>query len=203
MLIVANWKENPLSAKEAEAIISEMPQREDVVVCPPHPFLYLGEKVTLGAQDCSAKMEGSFTGEVSAGMLKSLGCRYVIIGHSERRALGEDKETVDKKIEMALSAEITPIVCISSVEEIPLEKKIIIAYEPLSAIGTGNAYPFSEAKKKRKEIGEDVTVLYGGSVDEENVSEYIDAGFDGVLVGGASLDPLKFNQIIKRCDQKN
>jgi triosephosphate isomerase len=133
-------------------------------------------------------------------MLKDLGLEYVIIGHSERRALGETNEMINKKIMAALKNRLKPILCIDKISQIKkdLKGKIIIAYEPLFAIGTGKPCSIEKAKKMRRSLIRFKTVLYGGSVNSENAKDYIKkAGFQGLLVGGASLDAQEFIKIVK------
>jgi triosephosphate isomerase len=210
LLIVANWKMNPLTFKEAKFLFDSVKKRiknikgVQVVICPPFPFiLNLKSKILnpkLGAQDCFWKEKGAFTGEVSPAMLKNLGAEYVIIGHSERRALGETNEMVNKKIMAALKNELEPILCIDKISQIKkdLKEKIIIAYEPLFAIGTGKPCSIEKAKKMRTSLIRFKTVLYGGSVNSENAKDYIEkAGFQGLLVGGASLNPKEFIKLVK------
>lgn len=166
-IIIANWKMNPQSQKEAEVLFSKIlknfkSKKNKVVICP--PFLYLdklkklSKKISLGAQDVFYEKKGAFTGEISASMLFDLGISYVIIGHSERRKLGEVNIDINKKIKTALSFGITPILCIgederdehhsyfniikNQIEEClsginkKLLSKIIIAYEPVWALST-------------------------------------------------------------------
>ncbi|MEK7219451.1 MAG: triose-phosphate isomerase [Patescibacteria group bacterium] len=167
-IIVGNWKMNPASLKEAEKLFANIAKslsgakKTDIVICP--PFLYieklkkLSRKIILGAQDAYGKDVGAFTGEVSPLMLYNLGVRYVILGHSERRALGEDNEVVNKKIKASLTVGLSPILCVGESErdenhsyfnliKTQLEEclagisknsisKIIIAYEPVWAISS-------------------------------------------------------------------
>ena len=203
------------------------------VVCP--PFCYVGPAkeilkslVALGGQDCSWVEKGAFTGEVSAPQLASIGCGYAIIGHSERRQkFGETNESVNKKIKAALAAGLMPILCCGETREERIDGKIsdivelqvkeglkdvdmavtpvIIAYEPVWAIGTGDSCGVEEAKFVRNfisnAISDKVAVLYGGSVNSKNAASYLkDAGFDGLLVGGASLDPKEFSLIVAATD---
>lgn len=167
-LIVGNWKMNPLSLKEAGRLWRDMLQnisstkKTEVVICPPHVFAdrlgKMGRKVILGAQDAFFGEVGAFTGEVSAAMLYEMGARYVIFGHSERRALGESGETINKKIKSALTVGIRPILCVGeqtrdenhgyfNIVKAQLEEnlkgtpknvidKVIIAYEPVWAISS-------------------------------------------------------------------
>jgi triosephosphate isomerase len=212
-----------------------------VVLCP--SFVSLGEvgkilkgtKIKLGAQDCFWESQGAYTGEVSATYLREIGCEYVILGHSERRKyLNETDEMVHQKVRMALSAGLTPIVCVgetfSQRQEgakdyiliqqttkaleginLGLEKKIIIAYEPVWVIGTGQAISPSEAESAHQVIRQALLdifpelmveksfrIIYGGSVDSINVKNFVCLkNTSGVLVGGASLDAGEFIQLIK------
>ncbi len=229
--IVANWKMNPLTRKEAEELFSFFKKTTDkrgkVIFCPPFPYLHLGENLNLGAQNCFPERKGSFTGEVSPYMLKDLGCDYVIIGHSERRSvLGEDFFFVKRKVETSINAGLTPILCVgeekregtdasgeikeqirSALERVSF-KEIIIAYEPVFAIGTGSACPIEVAAERRfliedilsqmKIEKDSVPILYGGSVNAENAKGYLlEGGFQGLLVGGASLEKEEFTKIIE------
>ncbi len=224
-IVVANWKMNP--QKEEEAIrIAKFSDREGVVICPPFVFLSTVKKevknADVGAQNCFFEKQGAFTGETSPVMLKNYSCKYVIIGHSERRELLYEKEDdIKKKIKILLDEKITPIFCVGEDEKSEeslrnqlkvLEdtslKKIIIAYEPQFAIGTGKSCDIEEAEKKKvfiksilaksHEGGEKTIVLYGGSVDSKNALSYIEeAGFDGLLVGGASLKEKEFGRLLK------
>jgi triosephosphate isomerase len=207
-----------------------------VVVTP--PFVYidaaarLAGSVTIGAQNCSDQESGAFTGEVSAAMLASRGVRCVIAGHSERRQLyGETSAMVARKIERAIAAQLLPVLCVGedlSVRESggaaafvarqieaagsrALEQagQVVIAYEPVWAIGTGrNASGAMVAETVagiREAVGRfwpsrhgDAPVLYGGSVTPENIGDlWANGGIDGFLVGGASLDSTKFLAILR------
>lgn len=226
-LCVANWKMNPSSQKEAEEIASATDKR-GVVVCPPFVFLETVRKTikeaSMGAQNCSAEEKGSYTGEVSPFMLGSMGCEYVILGHSERRDhFGENSLQVARKASLAQKAGLVPLICVGEKEESSKEEKekeiesflkeqietslkgvdpegVILAYEPIFAIGSGNPCP-PELARKRKEFIKSVaplSLLYGGSVNKENASSYLfESGFEGLLVGGASLHPEEFCQIAK------
>jgi triosephosphate isomerase len=175
--------------------------------------------------------KGAFTGEISPIMLKDLGCQYVILGHSERRIhFGETDEIVNKKLKAAIKEKLKPILCIGETEKERKNGKtfqvlkrqlkedlshlttqslnhLIIAYEPVWAIGTGNACQPKEAKevvlflrKFTQPLFHSTTlplILYGGSVNSKNAADYIIIGFDGLLVGGASLNPKEFVKIIK------
>ena len=207
----------------------------EMAICPPFTDLYAaaeklkGTKVKLGAQNMHWEETGAFTGEVSPLMLKEIPCDYVIIGHSERRQyFAETDETVNKKIKSALKHNIAPIVCVgeslaqreegitidfvmtqveNALKDIKPEdaKKIVFAYEPIWAIGTGKTASASDAqevigairnkieKLYNKDVAEEVRILYGGSVKPENIKELMaEADIDGALVGGASLKPDSF-----------
>ena len=210
-LIVANWKMNPSTLEEAKSIFNQV-KETGAVICP--PFVYLSALGANGAQDCFYEEKGAFTGEVSPQMLKNLAVEYVILGHSERRKYQkETNELVGKKIEAALGAGLKVILCVDRVSQIKNALKEIgnwklkienlaVAYEPLFAIGTGKACPPEKAEKMRvaikKVLGESALVLYGGSVNSQNTEDYIKkAHFDGLLVGGASLKPQEFIDIVK------
>jgi len=189
----------------------------EIVICP--PFLYILNlksqilNLKLGAQDCFWEEKGAFTGEVSPKMLKDLGrCDYVILGHSERRKyLKETDEMINKKIKAALKSDLTPILCIENISQLKKrtkdllrkeQKKLIIAYEPVFAIGTGKPCTPEKAKEMKtaikKIINKDISIIYGGSVNSQNAADYIKmAGFQGLLVGGASLNPAEFIKVVK------
>ncbi|HET9408993.1 MAG TPA: triose-phosphate isomerase [Candidatus Sulfotelmatobacter sp.] len=214
--------------------------RDEIVICPPYIDLAAaleaakGSNIAVGAQNVHWKEEGAFTGEISAGMLKFLGVTHVIVGHSERRQyFGETDDTVNLRLKSALEAGLTPICCVGEVLEereagltedvlrrqcvrafhaISAKKaaKLVIAYEPVWAIGTGKtATPDLAAEAHmviRKEAAEifgdefagKLRILYGGSVKPENASALMaQEEIDGALVGGASLDPKSFTAIVK------
>ncbi len=215
-----------------------------VVICPPAVFLpVLVASVStrksyggfaFGAQNCHWEVSGAFTGEISAGMAADSGAEYVILGHSERRQfMGETDEIINLKIKAACKAKLKPILCVGEKanEEMGLVveqqliaalaglsvnqmKDMIVAYEPVWAIGTGNNCSpdnaLSAALVIRKTItklysrflAEKVPVLYGGSVNGQNDISYItQARMDGLLVGGASLDAGEFVKIVKNVGQ--
>lgn len=198
----------------------------EIVICP--PFLYLpflkSKNVffKLGAQNVFWEKKGAFTGEISPLMLKEFGVDYVIVGHSERRnILKETDEMINKKLKILLELKFHPILCIGESEKERKRKKtyfvlkkelkkafkniaptplILIAYEPIWAIGTGKACEPKEALEVLnflKRLFPKNKVLYGGSVNSSNASDYIKVGFDGLLVGGASLDWKEFLSIVK------
>ena len=214
--------------------------RDEIVVCPPYLDLQAalesakGSQIAIGAQDVYWKDEGAFTGEISSPMLVALGCTHVIIGHSERRQyFAETDDTVNLKLKSALEHGLTPIVCVGEVLEereagltedvlrrqclrafnaISAKKaaKLVIAYEPVWAIGTGKtATPQmasdahllirgEAAKAFGDEFAAQLRILYGGSVKPENATALMsEEEIDGALVGGASLDPKSFAAIVK------
>ncbi|MDR1474444.1 MAG: triose-phosphate isomerase [Endomicrobium sp.] len=211
----------------------------DVLICPTFTALYAvnsevkGSNINIGAQNLFWEPKGAFTGEISPAMVKDAGCSYVLIGHSERRQyFGETNETVNKKIKAALAAELIPVVCIGetlkeredNVTFKVIEKQIkegladltaeqaviiVIAYEPVWAIGTGKTATPHQAQEAhafaRKVYGEmygnasqKVRILYGGSVNPASVSELMkQSDIDGGLVGGASLEAESFTKLVK------
>jgi triosephosphate isomerase (TIM) len=222
-LIVGNWKLNPLTVDEAVALASkiEVSSVNEVVICPPLPFLESIEYPHVGAQDCSPHIKGAYTGEVSPAQLQSMGVKYCIIGHSERRTLGETDELINAKLKALLDYKITPILCVGfgttadqdtlsvmeSVKEqllLDLEDidptKVVVAYEPVWAIGSKNPATPDHAEQIALYIAtkHDVKrVLYGGSVNSTNAAGFLaEPHIAGLLIGGASLLPDDFNKII-------
>jgi len=218
LFIVANWKSHK-TIKETEQWLHDFHKglnskqvslrSKEIIIAPSFNLLehahYSSNNLkfilSFAAQNVSCFDEGPYTGEVSARQIREL-VSYVIIGHSERREhFAEDQSMIDQKIQQALKYELVPILCISNLGQIKNEKlKMIVAYEPLFAIGSGkpdtpeNA---SEVSGKIKEVLGKIPVLYGGSVSSENVSSFTKMpNIDGVLVGGASLDPRGFLEII-------
>ena len=208
-------------------------------ICAPFPQLetlgeaFRGTGIGVGAQNVHYEKEGAYTGVVSVPMLQSLGVDYCIVGHSERRQyFNESDETVNLKLKALLETEITPILCVgedlfqrernyqdklvaeqvqNALRDIPAEKaeKMVIAYEPIWAIGTGRTATPIQANQMcgliretliemyGDETADRVIIQYGGSVKPENASEIMNMDeIDGALVGGASLDPLKFIEIV-------
>jgi triosephosphate isomerase len=240
-LIIANWKCNPVTVKEAENLFNSVKKGvkdikgAEVVICPPFIYLSKLEGLILGAQNCFWQDKGAYTGEVSVAMIKNLGCNYIIIGHSERRKhFQETDETISKKLKAALLSGLSVIFCVGETQEereedkteqilhqeivsglngVPLSKipNLIIAYEPVWAIGTGNACDVEESQKMalviRKiiskiynlNISKKIRILYGGSVNSKNGQAYLnEGGFQGLLVGSASLDPKEFVDLVKK-----
>lgn len=243
-IVIGNWKMNPLSFKEADKLFNDIKKiisdvkKTEVVICA--PFLYLenlkklSKKISIGAQDSFWEEKGAYTGEISNEMIAKMGAKYVILGHSERRAMGENDIDINKKIKSAISAGILPILCVGEStrdenhEYLNLVKKqieeclhgvsknfiskVIIAYEPVWAIGKGaireaTTEEFREMNvfirkiltdKFGVEAVEKVRIIYGGSVHPENAEGFLKEGqADGFLVGRDSLDPKKFSAIVK------
>lgn len=248
-LMTGNWKMN-LNHLEAIAVAQKLVyslsdadyDAVDVAIIPPFTdirsiqTLIDGDRLrlTYGAQDLSPEASGAFTGDISGSMLHKLGCTYVLVGHSERRAIHEESDAlVNRKMKAALAHEMVPIMCVgeelsvresgthvshvvrqirAGVESLtkPDLKKIVIAYEPVWAIGTGKVATPEDAQEvcaaireemeniASAQIAQTMRILYGGSVKSSNVREIMaQPDVDGALVGGASLDPQEFATIIK------
>lgn len=218
-LLVANWKMNPQTAAEAIQLARAIDKKNVVIAA---PFVYLAnlklkiKNSELCAQDVFWQEKGAYTGEISPMMLKKLGVEYVIIGHSERRVLGETDEIINKKIKAALSVGLKIILCVSEKKFIQNQIRkdlkgikiinLIIAYEPTWAIGTGKADTQENSKKVLnfiKSLFKDkLKVLYGGSVNSKNAAGFLNM-FDGLLVGNASLNAKEFGKIIKDAHFRN
>jgi triosephosphate isomerase len=214
----------------------------DVIIAPPFTALFpvaealKGASIHLSAQNLHWEEEGAYTGEISAGMLVGIGCEYVIIGHSERRILfNENSNEINRKIKTALKFNLGPIFCVGetlseresgqtfSVIKRQIEeglfnlssgdtRSIVLAYEPVWAIGTGKTATPGQAEEVHRFIRDTMTeiygkdtssntaILYGGSVNPDNISDLINQpDIGGALVGGASLDVERFIKIVKRC----
>lgn len=243
-ILAGNWKMNKttVDAEElAAALVSLVSAAKDreIVLAPPFTSLEAvsetirGTNISLSAQNMHWEDKGAFTGEISAEMLLDLGCKYVIIGHSERRQyFGETDETVNKKVRKALAKGLLPIMCVGetlaereagNLSEVisrqvtgglkdvtPDEmRKVVIAYEPVWAIGTGKTATPEQANEVHAlirqqvqqvysaDIAEGLRIQYGGSVTPENVSQLMAMpDIDGALVGGASLKPESFAAIV-------
>ena len=248
-LMAGNWKMN-LNHLEAIAVAQKLVysladkdyDEVDVAIIPPFTDIRSiqtmvdGDRLRLqyGAQDLSPEASGAFTGDISGSMLAKLGCTFVVIGHSERRAIHhEDDALINRKIRAALTHELTPIFCVG--EDLPVResgahvshvirqvraglegfhkpelKKIVIAYEPVWAIGTGKSATPEDAQEVcaaireeiqqigSAEIATNMRILYGGSVKSSNIAEIMkQADVDGALIGGASLDPEELAKIAK------
>lgn len=244
-LVAANWKMNGLRrdgverARDLAARVRRRTPKCEVVVCPPATLVHVvgevlsGSLVALGAQDCHAADNGAHTGDVSASMLADAGCRFVIVGHSERRyGHGEGDTTVRGKAEAAHRAGLIPIVCVGESEaereagrtlEVVASQlqgslpqgtgpaNVVIAYEPVWAIGSGRTPSVDEVADvhrhlrrllvdQRGEEGRGVRLLYGGSVTPRNAPDLLGAEeVDGALVGGASLKADDFWAICESC----
>jgi len=256
LLIVGNWKCNPVTQKEAEHLFVSIKKEikkineVEVVVCPPSIYSFLfkqgknkskDNEIQLGAQNCFWENKGSYTGELSSLMLKDFECKYILIGHSERRDYFKEADNeINKKIKSVLKNRLKPILCVGEksrdsfdsegkpINEMSLiiseqvEKglagvsqsrisDVVIAYEPVWAIGTGIPCLPDDAMKAAllikktltnlysRSIAEKVKILYGGSVISQNAVDYIkSASMDGLLIGGASLNASEFVRIINK-----
>lgn len=244
-IIAGNWKMHK-TIDEAISIAVGLKRKfytfseSDVVICPSFTALskvhdeIIDSSIMLGAQDIHWEEEGAFTGEVSPNMLKDAGCRYIIVGHSERRHIfGETDEEVNKKIKVVLKHGMIPIMCIGErleerdggmtlevlgrqltrgLKDVPKEDvvRIVMAYEPVWAIGTGRTATPQQAQEAHKFIREfieqsfnketsvKIRIQYGGSVKPENIANLMaQEDVDGALVGGASLDVNSFTEIVQ------
>jgi triosephosphate isomerase len=244
-ILAGNWKMHK-TVTEAVALAQELgkltadAKEVDIVVCPTFTSLFVvrealsGTNIKLGAQNMHWEKQGAFTGEISPGMLKDVGCQYVIIGHSERRQyFAETDQTVNHKLKAAFANEITPIFCVGetleqresgTTEAVVCEQvraglaglsaeqvaSMVIAYEPIWAIGTGRTASAEDAnavcrfiritvaKLFGQESADKVRIQYGGSVKADNIAELMaKSDIDGALVGGAALDAVGFSKIVK------
>ncbi len=244
-LIAGNWKMNKTTDEAAETarqLVERVAGVTDVDIMIAPTFTALApvfkviqnSPVALGAQNLFWENEGAYTGEISAAMLKSVGCRYCIIGHSERRQyFGETDETVNKKIQAAIQVDLKPVFCVGETEKereseqtlSVLDKQVkkgleglvsdqldmlVIAYEPVWAIGTGKTATDAQAQEVHQFIrslveknfgnalSDSIRILYGGSAKPDNITGLMSMpDIDGGLVGGASLDAESFSEIIK------
>ena len=248
-IIAGNWKMN-MTPSQAKALIEEMKPLVskvkwcEMVLCVPYVDIPAavkaakGSKIAIGAENMHFEPKGAYTGEISADMLKALGVKYVIIGHSERRQyFAETDETVNKKVKVAIENGLRPIVCVGeSLEERELDiwpevvrkqvkcalngvavddvKKVVIAYEPIWAIGTGKTATADQANEVCGAIRDclrelygaraarAITVQYGGSMNAGNAAELLSKpDVDGGLIGGASLKADAFTAIIEAANQ--
>jgi triosephosphate isomerase len=235
ILIIANWKLNgnwSFNEEYASAFSNGLKEVDvtgrQIVICPPSIYLQqlngliLDQEIYFGGQDLSDEISGAFTGEISGVMLKEFGCRYVLVGHSERRVRHqESNEMVVKKALNAIAAGLTPVVCVGEtleqrqalqMQEVLSKQvdsilqglgehaeQIVLAYEPIWAIGTGQTASAEQAQevhgwlretigKKSHSIAENLPIIYGGSVKSDNAKQLLEmSDIDGLLVGGASL----------------
>ena len=246
-IVAGNWKMNTLMpegevlVKQLEFLTREMESDVEIVIAPPFTHLavlgkYMKEnrmKIALAAQNCADHDKGAYTGEVSASMLRNLGCKYVILGHSERREYyAENSESLYKKINLVINEGMQPIFCVGEkLEEREAHRhfevvaqqikdvlyrlrgveldNVIVAYEPVWAIGTGMTATSDQAEEMhayiRRVIGDKfgdhsdrIPILYGGSCKPSNAKEIFSKDdVDGGLIGGASLDAKDFIEIVK------
>lgn len=215
MWIIANWKSNKNIAEALDWIAQvglAIPANEQlkVVVCPAFSALSEVKKAVtvgnfpliLGAQDLSPFEAGAYTGEEPAELLSQL-VSLAILGHSERRQnFKEDDDLIAKKTGQALASSIIPLVCVQGIDTPVPEGCKLVAYEPIFAIGTGNPdtpeNANEAAKKLKQKYGEDLEVIYGGSITSENIKEFLALeNISGALVGNASLDPQEFLKICR------
>ncbi|MCX6139079.1 MAG: triose-phosphate isomerase [Ignavibacteriales bacterium] len=245
-IIAGNWKMNK-DVEESAQLLEELKKQTlapgvTAIVCPPYTSLteavriLKGSSIQLGAQDVSLQDDGAYTGEISIRMLKSAGCSYVIVGHSERRQyFKESDELINAKAKKVLANGLTPIVCVGETLQereggitekivttqvkgvmagIPAEDaaKVIIAYEPVWAIGTGKTASPAQAQEVHKlirtlltslysaTVADEIVVQYGGSVKPDNAKELLSQlDIDGALVGGACLKADSFAAIVNAC----
>lgn len=245
-LIAGNWKmfktcsEAVETAKQLVNLLTEDSKKTDVMIAPTFTALALvseavkGSNVAVSAQNLFWENQGAYTGEISASMLVSAGCKYVIIGHSERRQyFGETDQSVNKKVRSAINNNLTPILCVGESDkereaqetfsvldrqiknglqefsQSDLLKTLVIAYEPIWAIGTGKTATSDQAQDVHfflrsliekifgKRLSESIRILYGGSVKPDNISQLMTmSDIDGALVGGASLEAETFARIV-------
>ena len=247
-VIAGNWKMNKTPSETKEFMTqfkNILPKGRwcDIALCVPAVCISAAvramreTRVGIGAENCNANPSGAYTGEIATNMLTDAGCKYVIIGHSERRAMGETDADVNAKVLAALDAGLTPIMCCGeSLEQreaditaewiamqiklglkgVPEDKirKVVIAYEPIWAIGTGRTASPEQAQEVCEHIrsvvrtlyssknARAISILYGGSMNEKNAFELLaQPDIDGGLIGGASLVPEKFVQIIEAANQ--
>ncbi len=247
-VIAGNWKMNKTPSETKEFMTNFkaiMPKGRwcDIALCVPAVCIPAAvramreTRVGIGAENCNANASGAYTGEIAANMLVDAGCKYVIIGHSERRAMGETDADINAKVLAALEAGLTPILCCGesleqresdiTAEWIAMQiklglkgvsedkiRKVVIAYEPIWAIGTGRTATPEQAQEVCEHIrtvvrklyssknARAISILYGGSMNEKNAFELLaKPDIDGGLIGGASLVPEKFVQIIEAANQ--
>ena len=248
-VIAGNWKMNktPSQTKEFMAQLKAiLPKGRwcDIALCVPAVCIPAAvravreTRIGIGAENCNPNPSGAYTGEISTEMLVDAGCKYVIIGHSERRAMGETDTEINAKVHAALNAGLIPILCCGeSLEQreagitaewiamqIKLDlagisedkiRKVVIAYEPIWAIGTGKTATAEQAnevceairtvirKMYGARVARAVTIQYGGSMNAKNAAELLaQPDVDGGLIGGASLKPVDFTTIVNAANQE-
>jgi len=227
-LIIANWKLNPTTIKDAKKLAAsiERTKKNIAVLCPPTIYLSNIQYPNLGAQDCFWAEKGPHTGQTSPLQLKDLGIKYCIVGHSEKREVGDTDEMVNAKVKACLANKIIPVLCVgfgTTVEQDDLEvvdvlkkqleidlkdvdaSQVVVAYEPVWAISKGNPYLTRAADAEHAEKMaifikakyKVEKVIYGASVNINNAKGFLEQrNIDGLLPGGVSLIPSHFNQII-------
>ena len=248
-IIIANWKLNPITLHEAKIIFSGIKKqvtklkKAETIICPPAVYLselkrlHSGNKILLGAQNCSEHQKGAWTGQISSEMLKTSGARFIILGHSENREMGESDKIINQKVKLSLKSGLNVILCIGELErdeegfyfgflkEQILSallgvnknylKNILIAYEPLWAIGKNAKEVIADSQlqeiiifikkvlvdKYNVNDFKDVKILYGGSVNYKNIEDLVNTDTDGFLVGRESLNIEKFGKLLKVIDK--
>ena len=234
-IAAGNWKMNGLQTDMLELqLISKAAEQMDcrTIICPPTTLLgnatKFSKEIFIGGQDCHPEPSGAYTGDISANMLADTGASYVLVGHSERRSYhGENSIIVRAKAEAAIAATLKPVICVGEnlqqrksgdaietvssqiKDSVPANSEIILAYEPIWAIGTGVIPSFKEIcqvhdairallTKNYGSIGQKISILYGGSVKPSNAAEIFSAtNVNGALVGGASLKSTDFIPIMR------
>ena len=234
-IAAGNWKMNGLQTDMLELqLISKAAEQMDcrTIICPPTTLLgnatKFSKEIFIGGQDCHPEPSGAYTGDISANMLADTGASYVLVGHSERRSYhGENSKIVRAKAEAAIAATLKPVICVGEnlqqrksgdaietvssqiKDSVPANSEIILAYEPIWAIGTGVIPSFKEIcqmhdairallTKNYGSIGQKISILYGGSVKPSNAAEIFSAtNVNGALVGGASLKSTDFIPIMQ------
>ncbi len=250
--VIANWKmhgSRQMLEIWLKQYVSGLPEENpvEVVLCPPAVYLsearlYLNQlakkgRIQLGAQNSYAEMTGAFTGEISPSMIREMGCHYVLAGHSERRQIfSEDDTLIARKVWAAYHADLTPIICVGETteernqgktlevicrqlaavlpeEQLRLDPRVMVAYEPVWAIGTGLTATPLQAEEvhvairewlaaRNRKVANEARLLYGGSVKPGNVKALLmQPNIDGVLVGSASLNAQEFLSICMACRQ--
>lgn len=211
--VIGNWKANKNFSEMKQWVqtflsfdFTEIEGKTTVIICPPYPFIpYIKENITgipylkVGSQDMSLYYQGAYTGEVTSNTLSGM-VNYTLIGHSERRQyFNETQEILFNKVEHAKKNYIEPIFCVRGPEDAIAPDVNMVTYEPVFAIGTGQSDSIENILKVKQslKLRDSVMFIYGGSVTDSNAREYLhNQDIDGVLPGGASLDPQRFYDIV-------